>query len=103
MYSKPFCCPRFSSSNARIPPRCSSGVRIVARMAGSSIFTSRPGSGIFAGESISVTLPSVVVTIPHARRRGDQIEIEFAFQTFLHNLHVQQAEKAATKSKTKRG
>ncbi len=27
--------------------------------------------------------------VTHARRRGDEIEIEFAFQTFLHDLHVQ--------------
>src|SRR5882762_3831934 len=98
MYSKPFCWPRFSSSNARIPPRCSSGVRMVARMAGSSIFTMRPGSGIFAGESISVIWPSVVVTLTHAGRGGDQTEIELAFQTLLYDLHMQQAQKAATES-----
>src|SRR5258707_14854883 len=41
--------------------------------------------------------------ITHARRRRDQIEIEFSFQAFLHDLHVQQTEKAAAKSKPKRG
>src|SRR5581483_9928893 len=41
--------------------------------------------------------------IAHAGRRGDQIEIELALQTLLHNLHVQQSEEATTKTKTESG
>src|SRR5206468_1699720 len=36
--------------------------------------------------------------ITHVGSSGDQIEIEFALQTLLHNLHVQQSEKTATKA-----
>ena len=43
-------------------PTCSDGVRIIAVMTGSSIFSMRPGSGNFAGLSISCSTPSVVVT-----------------------------------------
>jgi hypothetical protein len=45
-----------------MPPTCSAGVRIIAVMTGSSIVSIRPGSGSFAGLSISCTTPSVVVT-----------------------------------------
>ena len=43
--------------------------------------------------------PSVFVhAIAHARRRGQQLEIELALQPLLDDLHVQQAEKAAAES-----
>ncbi len=41
--------------------------------------------------------------IAHAGRGGDQIEIEFAFEPLLDDLHVQQAEKAAAKTEAERG
>ena len=58
----PFCTPRFSWQSERISPTCSEGVRIIAVMTGSSNFSMRPGSGSFAGLSISCSTPSVVVT-----------------------------------------
>ena len=45
-----------------MPPTNSAGVRIIAVMTGSSIFSIRPASGSLAGLSISWTTPSVVVT-----------------------------------------
>ena len=54
--------PRFSWHSSRMPPTCSDGVRIIAVMIGSSIFSMRPVSGSFAGLSISCITPSVVVT-----------------------------------------
>ena len=45
-----------------MPPTYSAGVMIIAVMTGSSIFSMLPGSGSFAGLSISRTSPSVVVT-----------------------------------------
>src|SRR6266436_5269784 len=38
--------------------------------------------------------------ITHAGRCGDEIEAEFAFEALLHDFHVQQAEKPATKTET---
>ncbi|CNV17779.1 Uncharacterised protein [Salmonella enterica subsp. enterica serovar Bovismorbificans] len=40
--------------------------------------------------------------INHGRRSGDQIQIVFAFQTLLNDLHVQQAEEAAAEAKAQR-
>ena len=39
----------------------------------------------------------------HGRRRRNQLEVIFAFQSFLHDLHMQHAEEAAAKSETQRG
>ena len=38
----------------------------------------------------------------HAGRGGDQVDIEFALQAFLHDFHVQQAEKSAAKTEAER-
>ena len=38
--------------------------------------------------------------VAHARSRRDQRKIELAFQAFLHDLHVQQAQKAAPEAET---
>ena len=40
--------------------------------------------------------------ILHARRGGDEVDIEFALEPLLNNLHVQQAEKAAAKAESQR-
>src|SRR5208283_880365 len=37
--------------------------------------------------------------VTHAGRGGDQVETKFAFQPLLHNLHVQQPEKATAVTK----
>src|SRR5437764_3486104 len=38
--------------------------------------------------------------IAHARRSGDQLQIKFALQSLLNDLHVQQAEKAAAEAES---
>ena len=48
-------------SAGRMPPRCSSGVRITARITGSSIFAMWPGSGIFAGDAGELSLAAADV------------------------------------------
>ncbi len=40
--------------------------------------------------------------VRHVRRGGDQVEIEFAAQSFGHDLHVEQTEEAATESEAER-
>ena len=41
--------------------------------------------------------------VNYGRRGSDQIQIVFTFQTFLNDLHVQQAEEAAAEAKAQRG
>ena len=41
--------------------------------------------------------------VDHGRRAGDQIERVFALQPLLHDVHVQQPEKAAAKAEAQRG
>ena len=40
--------------------------------------------------------------IEHARRRGDEVDIEFALEPLLDDLHVEQAEEAAAESEAER-
>ena len=40
--------------------------------------------------------------VAHAGRGRDQVEIEFALESLLHDLHVQQAEKAAAEAEAER-
>ena len=40
--------------------------------------------------------------VAHARRGGDQVDIEFALQALLRDLHVQQAEKSAAETEAQR-
>jgi hypothetical protein len=86
-----------------MPPTCSCGVRIIAVMIGSSIFSMRPASGSFAGLSISM---HVAVgrrhAVEHARRGRDQVHVELALEPLLHDLHVQQAEEAAAEAEAER-
>ncbi len=50
-----------------------------------------------------MTLPSLSShLVDHGRRGGDQIEIVLALQAFLHDLHVQHAEKTAAETETQR-
>jgi hypothetical protein len=82
----PFCTPRFSWHSSRIPPTCACGVRIVAVITGSSIFSMRVDVGSFDGVSISCVTPSLVVTrysTPGARR--DEILVELALEALLHD------------------
>ena len=45
----------------------------------------------------------LVHVVLHRRHRGDQVEVELALQPLLHDLHVQQSQKAAAKAKAERG
>jgi len=40
--------------------------------------------------------------VDHAGRGGDQVLVELALQTLLHDLHVQQAQEAAAEAKAQR-
>src|ERR1035438_6575689 len=40
--------------------------------------------------------------VPHARRRGDEVDIELALETLLHDFQVQQPQKPAAKTETQR-
>src|SRR4051812_13697409 len=40
--------------------------------------------------------------IAHARRRRDEVQVELALESFLDDLHVEQAEKPGTEAKTER-
>ncbi len=63
----------------------------------SSIFD---GSGIFAGFSTMIAVPSRLHDfVDHRGRGGDQVHIELALETFLHDFHVQQAQKPQRKPK----
>ena len=72
-------------------------------MTGSSIFAMRPASGSLAGLSISCTdAVGRRHAVQHAGRRGDEVEVELALETLLHDLHVQQAEEAAAEPEAER-
>ena len=59
---------------------------------GSSIVLMRPGSGSFAGLSISCDLAvGRRHPVEHARRRRHQVHVELALEALLDDLHVQQA------------
>ena len=99
MYSNFFCVPRFSSSSFRISPTYSSRVITVASMMGSSICLMAEGSGNLLGLSTSIRSPfSAVDLVAHARRGGDQVDLELALQPLLDDLQMQQAQKAAAKT-----
>ena len=70
---------------------------------GSSILSIWPVSGSFAGlidlDHFAVGLRDA---IEHARRRRDEVHVEFALEPFLHDLHVQQAEEPAAESESER-
>ena len=43
---------------------------------------------------------SFVALERHVGHRGDDVHVEFAIKTFLHDFHVQQAQKTATEAET---
>src|SRR4029450_9298013 len=112
LYSSAFCTPRLSWQSCKMPPTTSDGVSTMAVITGSSILSICPSSGSFAGLSISITVPSVVVTrynTPGAvvtrslwnwatrrscSRRAPQVPLELALEALLHDLHVEEAEES---------
>ena len=44
----------------------------------------------------------VINVIRHVRHSSDDIHIELAVQTLLHNLHMKQSQEPATETKTQR-
>ena len=54
---------------------------------------------IFNPDDFAIGLEHLV---HHAGRRRDQILVELALKTLLHDLHVEQAEEAAAKAKAER-
>ena len=98
-YSNFFCVPRFSSQSCRTPPTDSSEVMIMAVSIGSSIFLNGSGRGKFGGViHFHHFVGGGGDAVLHAGRGGDQADIEFALEAFLHDFHVQQAEKSAAKA-----
>ena len=71
---------------------------------GSSILEIVPASGSLAGLSSSSIVPiGAIDVVLHARHRGDEVEIELALEPLLHDLHVQQPEKAAAEAEAESG
>jgi hypothetical protein len=66
-------------------------------------FLDRPLIGHFGGvldhQHLAVGAHHLV---DHAGRGGDQVLVELALEALLHDLHVQQAQKAAAKAKAQR-
>src|ERR1017187_9065812 len=103
MSSNFFCTPRFSSSSFRIPPRYSSRVITVASMMGSSICLISEGSGKLVGGVHFDDFPDGVGDpVPHAGRRGDEVDVELALEALLDNFQVQQPQKSAAETETQR-
>ncbi len=87
-----------------MPPRYSSGVRMVARIHGSSIASIFITSGMSAGLCSSLDLAVGQQDAVDDRGRGrDQVEVELALQPLLDDLQVQQAEEAAAEAEAERG
>ena len=86
-----------------MPPTYADGVRIMAVITGSSIFSIRPASGSFAGLSISVQLAvGRRHAVQHAGRRRHEIHVELALEPLLDDLHVEQPEKSAAEPEPER-
>src|SRR5579863_3244427 len=102
MYSNFFCVPRFSSSSFRHSPRESSRVMTVASMIGSSICLISAGFGNLLGLSTISSEPFNRVILTHARRRGDQVDVELALQPLLHDLQMQQSQESAAEPEAQR-
>ena len=62
------------------------------------------GSGSSAGLSISMTMPPLrsVDLVLDGRRGRDELELELALQSLLHDLQVQQSEEAAAETEAER-
>ena len=73
-------------------------------MMGSSIFLIPDGSGNLDGLSTSAIGPvRERDLVAHARRGGDQVDIEFALQALLHDFQVQQPQESAAEAEAQRG
>ena len=84
-------------------PTCSDGVRIIAVITGSSIFSIRPGIRQLR-RAVDLLHHAVGGRHPveHARRGRDQVHVELALEPLLDDLHVQQAEEAAAEAEAER-
>ena len=72
-------------------------------MYGSSICSMLPSGGSLAGLSIMNTLAAGGRdAVGDGRRGGDQRQAELALEALAHDLHVQQAEKAAAEAEAER-
>ena len=72
-------------------------------MTGSSSVSMRAGVGQL-GRAVDLAHLAVGRRHPveHARRGRDQVHVELALETLLHDLHVQQAEEAAAEAEAER-
>ena len=86
-----------------IAPTYVLGTMIVALVRGSSIASMFEASGqhlgVVDGDHLAGAQPHAVLD---GRRRGDQREVELAFEALLHDLHVQQAEESAAEPESER-
>ena len=73
-------------------------------MIGSSIICDRAGRRKFRRViDFDHFVGRVRDAVTHAGRRGDEVDIEFALETLLHDFHVKQAEKAAAETEAECG
>ncbi len=86
-------------------PTYSFGVMIVALTIGSSMYSMSLGSGMLVGLSSQMRIGRrcVLIAVDDGGRGRDQVEQEFAFEAFLDDLIVQQAEEAAAEAKAQGG
>ena len=96
--------PRRSWQSFSTEPRYSSGVKIVARIQGSSIVLDLHHVG-HVGRVVQFQRRAVAqLEVIDDRRRGrDQVEVELALQPLLNDLEMQQPEKAAAEAEAERG
>ena len=86
-----------------MPPRYSSGVKMVASIHGSSMSRIAITSGMSAGLCSSMQRAVAhVQPIDHRRRRRDQVEVELAAQALLDDLEVQQPKEATAEAEAQR-
>ena len=76
---------------------------IIAVITGSSILRHFVGRRKFRGAVDFHDVPGRGRdAVAHAGRRGDEVDVEFALEALLRDLHVQQAEKAAAETESER-
>ena len=98
-YSKVFCLPRFSSTQREN----SANVFFVGEDRGEDdglfdfgdLARIEPARRVVDFDHLAVGLRDLVA---HAGSGGDEVEIEFALEPLLDDLHVEQAEKAAAEA-----
>ena len=87
-----------------MPPRYSSGVKMVASIHGS--WMSRIAHHVrHVGRVVQVDRRAVahVQLVDHRRRRRDEVEVELAAQALLDDFEVEQAEEATAEAEAERG